>query len=343
MFWVGLFFFPPLLVQVQPLFRALGFPPTTSSKLWPQPSFLPLLPPTYNFFPHCPFPLKPGEPLFQTRLIKQSIWRASGGFPLYDDHHYSQQIMENKHRDRCLSQVQICTGRNTGQTESPPSGNDYLCPVGWIDSVCEMQRLSLHVCNPATQMTVLHLHQKPNQNPRHAGFTGGETIQSPSQIRKQRQRKGSDQSNCHGKRRYFLFPDQSGAPKINWTHCKSNIFQLILWVKCVLRTIRQKQWNIQLNLPSKTLPPNWYFQYPYWEMRREKRGGSWMRPRTSASEGSKTWRASCPQRLAALKRDLLFSQVTKEKWLQYLPSFIYYSYLPYSKKDMQQLKATLGF
>lgn len=68
-----------------------------------------------------------------------------------------------------------------------------------------------------------------------------------------------------------------------------------------------------------------------------------MRPRMSTSEGSVTWRASCPQRLAALKRDLLFSQVTKVKWLQYLPSFIYYSYLSYSKKDMQQLKATLGF
>lgn len=68
-----------------------------------------------------------------------------------------------------------------------------------------------------------------------------------------------------------------------------------------------------------------------------------MRPRTSTSEGSETWRASCPQRLAALKRDLLFSQVTKVKWLQYLPSFIYYSYLSYSKKDIQQLKATLGF
>lgn len=44
------------------------------------------------------------------------------------------------------------------------------------------------------------------------------------------------------------------------------------------------------------------------------------------------------------EKRLLFSQVTNIKRLQqYLPSFIYYSYLFYSRKDMKQLKATLGF
>lgn len=68
-----------------------------------------------------------------------------------------------------------------------------------------------------------------------------------------------------------------------------------------------------------------------------------MRQRASPSERSQTQSASYPQGRTALKRDFLFSQVTKVKRLQYLPSFIYYSYPSYSKKDMQQLKATLGF
>lgn len=65
--------------------------------------------------------------------------------------------------------------------------------------------------------------------------------------------------------------------------------------------------------------------------------------RHRVTRGSWTQRGSYFWGLGSFEERLLFSQVTRVKRLQHLLSFIYYSYLSYSKKDMQYLKATLEF
>lgn len=137
--------------------------------------------------------------------------------------------------------------------------------------------------SPSVSATQLLEDKNPNQNPRRIDFTGGENFWDTPSIfpgKETETEKGKWTAQMPWEKIVFsvLWPKVMlcgfGAQKINWTHHKSNIFQLTLWVKGMLRTTRQKQRNIQLNLPSKTLPSNWYFQYPYWEMRRrEKRGG----------------------------------------------------------------------
>lgn len=118
------------------------------------------MPPTCDFFPRFPFPLKPGEPLCWRRLIKQSIWRGPGNSPLSNDSHYYQQIMKNKHGDRCLSWVQACAGIQDKQ--KPLSWNAYVCPSQWL--ILHMRSKGFPSCLQSSYlMRILHLHQNPTR------------------------------------------------------------------------------------------------------------------------------------------------------------------------------------
>lgn len=125
-------------------------------------TFLPAAAETSPYISH--FHWSQEEVLFYRRLIKQSIWRAPGNSPLSNDSHYYQQIMANKHWNRCLSWVQTCAGIQGKQNSALMSCLPLPAPC--INPVHKTQSLlsAILLANESS-----HLHQKPNWNARHFG------------------------------------------------------------------------------------------------------------------------------------------------------------------------------